>query len=74
MRPKSSLARLMTSYQLNRVAAVACRTCHERDLGGVSANEHHGDIGRLKLIDFGPIVVLPGDVGLVDRFSQATTI
>ena len=59
-----------TGYQLNRIAAVACGTCHERDLGVVSANERHGDIGRLELIDFRPIVVLPGDVSLVDRFRQ----
>ena len=69
MRPKSSLARLDAGHQLNRVAAVACRTRHERDLGVVSANEHHGDIRRLKLIDFGSIVALPGDVSLVDRFA-----
>ena len=73
MRPKSSLARL-TQRPAEPIAAVACRTRHERDLGVVSANEHHGDIGRLELIDFGSIVVLPREVSLVDRFSHATMV
>ena len=74
MRPNSSVAKLVASYQLNRVAAVACCTCHEGDLGVVSANEHYSDVSGLKLIDFGPIVFLPRDVSLEDRFSQATTV
>ncbi len=63
-----------TSYQLNPVAAVACETCHEPDLGVVSANERHGDIGRLKLSDLGCVIGPAGDVGLVDCFAQAPTI
>jgi hypothetical protein len=39
----------VASYQLNWVAAVACRTCHQPDLGVVSANECHGDLGRLEV-------------------------
>src|SRR5262245_62165405 len=31
----------VTSYQLNRVAAVACRTCQQPDLRVVSTNECH---------------------------------
>ena len=40
----------------------------------VAANESHGDIGGLKLIDFGSIVDLPGDISLVDRFRHATAV
>ena len=63
-----------TSDQLKRVVPVACRTCHERDLGVVSANKRDGDISRLEIIDLGCILVLTGDVSLIDRFTQATTV
>ena len=60
--------------ELNRVAAVACRAGHERDLGMIPADIQHGDIRRLQRSDLGRIVVLPGRIGLVDRFGHAALV
>src|SRR6184192_2136518 len=40
----------------------------------IAANIRYGDLGGLQRIDLGRIVVLPGDVGLVDRLGHAALV